>query len=326
MIKPSQRSFPMKSINTVRIPALCLIVTALALGCSDSSTNSQQKLTGDPADLQFGSVSEQLDDAALNFAAIEWLNPVMDSIPGLSPRLVLTEDPRLARRAGAAIDTVLTISISIDSATYWIVFQATVTNFIDTASVVDSFRFSGVDGPELPINLGDTATGMDVRAHARVVINDTTAFTGIIASHVSFSADIIGRGDPILGGDTTLLNVTGVDTLSGTATDSGAACTFTITTNRIASGIVSIDSPTYPCPIAGNINASMDLNFACALPGMVDSVSVNGSWVVTATYNPDGSASMTYENATTRWTGVVPCEPVPLAGSLANVHVRPLRF
>ena len=309
------RLFHNLSVTTV---ALAL---AFAISCSDSATDSTLKATGDINDPEFAAISEQLSEAALEFDALDWADAIWDSIPGLSPKANANGDIVLKRNAGG---TLLDYSLTIDSVTFWHIFQITVADFGDTATVIDSLRFSGASGPGMPMDLGDSITSVDIHVHAQASLSQDSTFSGSFSSHSVFLMTLLGFADST-GGDTSSFSGTSSDTIIATATDSSATCQFTFASTKTLNNVVTIDDLDHPCPVGGAITASVSVDVLCSFATSTgtDSMTVKGTWSVSASFNSDGSANLVYENSDTRWTGTEVCEGGIQASGLAGISIRP---
>lgn len=313
-------------MNKCRLLHILTVTTAalaLAISCSYSVTDSTPKAVGDPNDAEFAAISELLSDVALDFDALDWADAIWDSVPGFSPRANANGDIKLYR-GGAVGGELLSYSLTIDSISFWHVFSITVAELGDTATVIDSIRFSDANGPGLPAVLGElNITSVDIHVHAQASLNDST-FSGSIGSHSILTVAILGFGDST-GGDTLSFSGTSFDTLTATASDSGVTCQFTISSSKTATNVLTIDDQLHPCPIGGSISASATVDVLCsfATGTGTDSLSVKGAWTVSASFNSDGSVNLVYENSDTRWTGTEVCDSGAQASGLAGVSIRP---
>lgn len=313
-------------MNKCRLLHFLTVTTAalaLTISCSDSVTDSTPKAVGDPNDAEFAAISEQLSNVALDFDALDWADAIWDSVPGFSPRANANGDIKLYR-GGAVGGELLSYSLTIDSISFWHIFSITVAELGDTATVIDSIRFSDANGPGLPAVLGElNITSVDIHVHAQASLNDST-FSGSIGSHSILTVAILGFGDST-GGDTLSFSGTSFDTLTATASDSGTTCQFTISSSKTATNVLTIDDLEHPCPIGGSISASATVDVLCSIATGTgtDSLSVKGAWTVSASFNSDGSVNLVYENSNTRWTATEPCTPGAQASGLAGVSIRP---
>ena len=180
----------------VALGALAALTLGLTYGCSDSTPTGSTKQTGSTNDSSFQLVSGQLSPSQAGASGLDWVDPLMNQLPGFTASSQHNENrPFLGRRlAGATADTTVIVSatFTIDSASGWIVFNATITDLVDTFTVVDSMRFRNLlNNPVIPKDslVLDSLGGVDIRVHGSATASDSTDFagTGQIPSSVTVS-------------------------------------------------------------------------------------------------------------------------------------------
>lgn len=306
-----------KSAIYFRIFAVTAVLVLPLLLNACNNADNPIKATGDLNDDQFQAAQDELNDIAMEFAALDWIAPLWDSIPGWSGSSVISGNDHGHNFRGAAVDdTVLTFSIVMDDVSKWVTIQASVTDGQDTATLIDSIRFFGPGGPGFPAELGDSIISMNIRVHANISANDSTDFVGIAASHVSMTAQVLGFGDQ-QSGDTILINAIGADSLIGTGFSENGYCDLAIVSSKVATNLVEVDDDAHECPIDGSIHAQATLDLACY--SQQDSLEVNSFWTVDINFNSDQTADVSYENPTTRWTAEIECSQTPSGSPVASI-------
>ncbi len=306
----------------VALGALSVLTVALTLGCSDDNPTGSVKPIGNVSDSTFQLVSNQITPTDISADGMDWVGLLMGELPGFAPSSSNGgARPFLARgMAQGNQDTVLSITFVIDSTSGWIVFNATIANFQDTFIVVDSMRFSDLTNtPFIPsdsLNI-DSISKLDIRVHGSATIVDSTEFVGTGALHSSLTVSVIGR-NPNSTMDTLRINATETDTLSGTAFDSAnGQCDINVTMTSSFTNVVALaDDSTGACPLAGQARISASVSADCT--GNGGTLTFQDTWTVNATFNGGNSATIVFENSTTRWEVTEPCNdnPPPVASSL----------
>lgn len=301
-------------------------LATFSTSCSGENPLGSEKLIGSLNDSTFAATEEILSDLAFDFEALAWFDGIFDSIPGLSVGASPSrdfDDRRLFRTAGDSI-IIESYSLVVDTVNWWYIFTIYATDGNNTASIVDSVQVSGPNGPGSAEALGDNVNNLKVRAHVQISSNDTTDFVGTIGAHVSGEVTVlsIDTVDQILVSNLSV-SITAIDTISGTVYDSSGTCDVTITSTTYAVNLVSQDEPNTDCPSSGTISVSATLDLACVSFGQTDTLEINGSWAVGVTFNGDGTASVVYEDATTRWTTEINCSNTISGSPLNNISFRP---
>ncbi len=309
----------------VALGALAVLTLGLTYGCSDSTPTGSTKQTGSTNDSSFQLVSSQLSPGQGDASGLDWIDPLMNQIPGFTASSQNNENrPFLGRRlAGTAGDTTVVVSATfvIDSISGWIVFNATITDLVDTFTVVDSMRFRDLlNSPVVPQDslVLDSLGGVDIRVHGSATASDSTDFAGTGQIHSSITVDIIGRDLTGGGLDTVRINATESDTLNGAVLDSAnGQCSFNASMNSSMTNIVGlIDDTTDACPLSGQAQVTATVSANCQ--NGQGSLTFNDGWTVTATFNGGVDATVVFENSTTRWEVTEPCgnTPPPAASPL----------
>lgn len=294
-----------------RVALICgvlaaVIISAVSFTACSNTTDPVVKQTGDPNDSEFLAAQDQLNTMALEFGAVDWLDAVWDSIPGFAPSSV-TDNFGDRHNRGQVGDTILTFSLTVDDVSWWMIVNASVTDGVDTATLVDSVRLLQGGVPISP-EFADSADAMQLRAHASIVSSGLDGFDGYLASHAAMDISLLGDGGEF-GPDTLLINASSVDSLIGSFSDQSGSCDISMVSSKTATNIVDIDAPEYECPIDGEISMVATMDMSCT-DGQ-NTFDVNADWTVLVSYNGDQTADVVYENPTTRWTATIDCISSP---------------
>lgn len=303
---------------------IAALTTAIISACGESTTEPIAKLEGDLNDSTFVATSAFLVDAAFELEATDWFDALFDSLPGSAASPFRSSADRELRRS-LIEESIISYDLQIDEVNWWFIFTVTAARGSDTAELIDSVRFMQ-DGVAINPMVVEGYNQLDGRVHAHVTSATEGVFVGTIASHASILQTLIAEDS--IGGDTISMSFSGADTIDGTSWDQLMTCDITATTSKSGSDVMFLDLPTggESCPFSGSINASATLDMMCVATDLYvsiggnDTLNINGSWTVSATYQSDGSADVVFEDATTRWSTNVPCESQPQAGPAGNVR------
>lgn len=301
-------------------------LATFSTSCSGDNPLVSEKEIGNLNDSTFEVAEDILSDLAFNVEALAWFDGIFDSIPGLNGGASPSRDfdnRRLFRTAGDSV-IIQSYSLVIDTVNWWYIFTLVANDGNNTASIVDSVQVSGPNGPGSAEVLGDDVNNIKVRAHVQITSNDSTDFVGTIGAHVSGEVTVlsIDTVDQVPVSNLSV-SMTAIDTIAGTVYDSSGTCDITITSMTNAVNLVSQDEPDTDCPSSGTISVSATLDLACVSTGQTDTLEISGSWAVAVTFNGDGTASVVYEDETTRWTTEINCSNTVSGSPLNNISFRP---
>ena len=183
-------------------------------------------------------------------------------------------------------------------------FEATVVDLIayDTIDVV------GIDSVQLlddgqPVQYITPETQMDeLRARTHADLDDRSGEShGDMHHAVSFAMDT-----PVI-----TINGTVHDTLSASSQDEGGSCEVSLTLDQTITNLqmyVGI-SEGGDCPNSGHVSMTASLDMTCV--GLDDgptSLSISGTWTITATVNDNNTVTITYTDGTTTWATTETCD------------------
>ncbi len=305
----------------IALGAIAALMFTMTFGCGEDTPTGSTLQTGNVSDSSFQLVSNQFSPAAADINGLDWIDLLMGELPGFTASSSNGSfRPLLGRGvAQSHSDTVVSITIVVDSASGWITFNATIANFLDTFTVVDSMRFSDIaNTPFIPSDSlnTDSIGKLEIRVHGTAVVNDNSEFvgTGVIAA--SMDIDIIGR-DLAGGLDTIRINATETNTLTGVAFDSAnGQCDISVSMTSTLTNLVGlIDDTTDACPLSGQAHVTATIDVDCSAGQ--GTLTFMDTWTVTATFNGGTDATIVFENSTTRWEVTEPCGegPPPAANS-----------
>lgn len=310
-----------KATKTKSLCTLAALMLGLALsGCgSDSPTDPNANTPGDPNSQEFRAVNDVLGGEVLSFEGLHWHSLLEGEIPGaVSSR---------RRAATPAHDTVLSVTVTVDSATAWIVLQARVADHEDTANVLDSVRFYRNGTPTLPSTdlPADSMSAVDVYIVGQVSANDSTHFVGG-AGHASRIHLAVLDRDPGLATVTYQLNLAAQDSLDGTAWDSvWGVCDVKVVSHKSVTNLIEVEelspdtvavhegprsiweavSAHEGCPLAGTVVLDMHVELNCT--GGEAEVSVDKQWKVEAEFLGGDQVSVTFTSGGFYWNKTVDC-------------------
>ncbi len=309
----------------VALGALSALAVVLVVSCSDDNPTNSTKATGSSSDSSFQLVSNQLSPSNADPVGLNWIDSLITFLPGFTPVSPGGNVPRSLARGSVPGDApiIVVTSFTIDTASGWITFNASVVEGTDSFAVIDSLRFRDLTNspviPTGPLDI-DSLSGMDVRVHGNATVTDPNDFTGTGTVHGSLTADVIGRD---LEGtlDTVRFSGSEIDSLVGVVNDSlNGSCDITVTQSITLTNIVGlVDDSTSECPLSGSAQVSATVDVDCT--ASQGTLVFMDTWTVTATFNGGVSATVVFENATTRWEVTEPCDdnPPPAASSFGRM-------
>ncbi len=294
----------MKRLFLMVSPVVTVVALAWFAGCSDNSTESivapESQHSSDSTFITSLFGDDDLFGTAFESYSVSFA--LLDSIPGGSA----------PKRSGAikALDdgdeVTITAIASYNYSNGWHIFtfEGTVVN-VTTHDTVD---ISGIDSVKviedgLPVQFPNETTVID-ELHARTHVDmDDRAGTahGDLHHAVEFSISNVG--------DDTILTIDGSahDSLSGSDGDAGDTCELVLTIDQTITNLqIAAESQDGDCPLTGYVAATVSMDINCT-SGSQTTLSISGTWSITATVNGDNTVTITYTDGTTTWATTEPC-------------------
>lgn len=187
-------------------------------------------------------------------------------------------------------------------------FEATVIDLVtyDTIDVVgiDSVQVLEDGQPVQYPTLWTQMDGLKARTHAD--LDDRSGYShGDMHHLVDFSIDTVA-GETVITIDGTVH-----DTLSASGGDDVSWCDIDLTLDQAVINLqVYADNQEGDCPLSGYVTAAVSLEVLCVGEGQgsLDSLSISGTWTITATVNDNNTVTITYSDGTTVWTITESCD------------------
>ena len=290
--------------------AIALATSLIGTSCdkNDSVTDPVvERNSATDSTLVSTTVGERIMDAP--FQTIELSSKLLQSIPGNAPAQRLTGSVA-GTGVGDGDDLIITAVLSYTYADGWHVFQfeavAVNNEWADTVDI------AGVDSVRVIVD------GMPVQH-----VDDSMSVEAVLArAHLSWSARS-GNGDGAVHhsldvsalpmGLDTLVTIDGFahDSLAGIETTDSASCTLNLAYNMVISELkVRVPEIAGDCPESGDLTVSVGISAGCvSLVGTPpDSVTVNGTWTVTAHVNDDNTITVTYSDGILFWRTTTSCD------------------
>jgi hypothetical protein len=281
------------------------VALAFVAGCDD-----EDKGTGpaqiDPADSTF--LTDFFGGAEIilgtQFQSMFLTLALLDSIPDAASSAGQAGPPALQSQE---LGVVITSVIDYDYDNGWHIFDFEAiflddygTDTTDVAGT-DSFQVvidsKPVQFPQDPLGIGE----LDIRAHAEW--SQRSAPDSGDAHHaINIVADT-------LGGET-VVDVNGAvhDTLFVTP-DYEGYCEVNVILDQAIAEVRLIPEIQSFCPFGGVITSVTGLDVLCVdMPEEPDTLRVDGTWTVTATFSDDNMITVTFSDGTVSWTITGPCE------------------
>ena len=310
------RPFPI-----LRLALLAAVAGAASFGCSsDKSTGIVDAVPGDPDSPEYHSVSSVLGGEAFSLTGVHWHSLLEGELPGA-----------VRTRSGDATpahDTVLSVTVTVDSATGWIVLEAVAANHTDTAHILDSVRFYLNGVPTIPSDTlpPDMMSSVDVFITGELSSDDSTKFVGDLNHASRINLEVIER-DPGLGTTTYQLNLTADDTLQGTAWDSvWGVCDVHVAAHRGIANLIEVEETASQvsgstrtadasvwhavaahegCPLSGTVVLEMDVDLHCT--GGEAEVTVDSEWRVEAEFQGGDKVRVIFISDGLFWMKTIDC-------------------
>jgi len=301
-----------------KLSALALVATTgltLTVACDNSATTPIVFAVGDTTNANFQATSSALTDVATGEEALDMYDALVTQIPG-APSFLPTRMP-----AGGSLspavgrDSILSHTLVVDSILWWYIFNAVVTDFKDTITVVDSMRFL-TNGQPRPANDEDTIHRVENRAHYSAVVHPYTGgdggrhknFEGTWSGNASFTID--NPRDTIV-----TINFAGSDDVDGVLYGDSSVCDITIASSKTFTDVV-FSKFEGECPLSGSGFMTASVTLDCTRPN--GTFNFGGAWATSVIFN-GATQTWVFTNGTTRWEKTRPCpEDGPIAGARWN--------
>ena len=295
--------------NAALAASLALVAGLIVTACDRSDTVTDpvvEQNTSTDSTLVSNTVGDRMMDAP--FQTIDLSAKLLESVPGNSPVSRLA-----ANTAGSEVregdDLIITAVLSYSYANGWHVFafEAVAVNHVQT----DTVDIAGTDSVRVLVD------GQPVQR-----VDDTMAIDGLLArAHLTWTARS-GHGDGAVHhsldvmaqpmGLDTLVTIDGYahDTITGIELTDSARCALDLSYDMIISDLqVRVPEIDGDCPESGDLSVSVGLTAECvAQTGTPpDSVSVRGTWTVTAHVNEDNTITLTFADGILFWRKTIGC-------------------
>lgn len=304
----------MKRLMLLLFTGLLVLFAAFMLGCDEDSAviddGDQTILTPEDSSMVEDMLTGDLF-SSLNALNLSW--ELLDSIPGDGA-------PKFAGSSfaleGGDEDIIITAAGYEGYSNGWHIFHFSakaVEDYIyDSVHYYDTVFISGVDSIQViadggPIQyLGEQTVieGLNERVHVNFEDNHDD-FSGAI-NHIIEVDMTYGDVDTIL-----TLNGTTDDQLHSGENSDWGACDITMTMEQTITNLVFNVNGDDGCPESGTITSLSTIDAFCTGLGAHagDTLDVNSSWTVTATFNEgDGTVTVTFTSGGVSWTVTESCE------------------
>lgn len=282
------------------------LVLALA-GCSDdeTTTNSTDNgLTAQEREFVANIVGDDVFGDALQSTALSTilLSTIVSGAPARSVPAV----------QGLADPVTEIIIDEVGSYTYsggWHIFEFSAT--LVGAGADDTVDADGIDSVQVLVDgtpqqiITETLEIDELRARAHV---DWVERSGQGDGAIHHSLDIAIEPS----GSDTLITIDGsiYDTLQAVEVDDSATCDLSLATDQtIDSLAIRSDAGPDDCPETGHVSSTVTITADCVGTGgsNPDSLSISGTWTVTAQVNSDNTVTVTFTGANASWSVTEPC-------------------
>lgn len=306
-------------LRVCQVLLLGALLGALLWGCSSDGSGMAPTQPGDPDNHEYQSVNRVLGGEVFSLEGMHWHSLLEGELPGA-----------VRSRSGAATpahDTILSVTVTVDSATGWIVLAALAANHKDTAEILDSVRFYRNGVPTIPSDSlpGDSMSSVDVFIRGHVHANDSTQFVGTLEHASRINLAVLDR-DPGLNQVTYQLNLTARDTLDGTAWDSvWGVCDVQVAASRTITDLIDVEGQSLVqgssngaqpsvwsalaahegCPLSGTVLLEMDVFLHCT--GGEADVTVDAQWAAEAKFTGGDRVRVTFTSGGFYWSDLVEC-------------------
>ncbi|MFQ5453217.1 MAG: hypothetical protein ACE5D6_03415 [Candidatus Zixiibacteriota bacterium] len=282
---------------------LISLVLFLMVGCDEDKTVNSNLIVGDTSSADFQFVQEKVtqDENTDIGMSLDLTFDLFDQQFGVGA-------PKLEQSGIMALGQTGDI-ILIDSATYtfingWHVFtfEATVIDMFTN----DTLDISGIDSIQIQSNgstLPEPDSTMDdlrIRNYFNWDFrNKSDSGSGTHLIHIA--------GSTIDSGSVVTINGSANETVYTTVSDTIAECDLDMNNNVNITNVQFVLDGT-ECPNSGKIMMSSNMDLTCygQLNSHLDSLTVNGTWTVTAVFNGT-QVNVTYTDGTTSWSVIEEC-------------------
>lgn len=304
----------MKRLTAILFTGLLALSAAFMLGCEEDSAvtddGGQNTLTPEDSSMVEDMLTGDMF-SSLNALGLSW--ELLDSIPGdAAPKFAGSS---LALEGGDE-DIIITNAGYEGYSNGWHIFDfaaIAVEDYIyEEVHYYDTVFISGWDSIQViadgvPIqHLNDQTVieGIKERAHVSFVDNHHELY-GSINHIIEADMDYV-EGDTIL-----TLNGSTDDSLDNSENRDWGACDITMTMDQTITDLVFNVNGVDDCPESGTITSNATIVAFCTGLGdhAGDTLDVNSSWTVTATFNEgDGTVTVTFTSGGVSWTVTESCE------------------
>ena len=295
-----------KRVLLAMFVTLALILTAVA-GCDEDEVTNPTEPVVDPADSAF--VTELFNEEMFMtvFQSMEVSLALLDSIPDVGMRK--TAAPMNAFRSdGDSTEHTITAIISYDYSNGWHIFEfeATIVDLTED----DTVDIAGIDSVQVlengePVEYPTEQTEMDGLKERVHVDWDRRSDTD--HGDLNHVVDIVLDSVEV----DTIVTVNGTvhDTLLMSELWDSATCELEVSFDQTVTDLQINVTGDEECPRDGQIvvMASLDVECIGGSGSDFDSLSISGTWTVTATVNDDNTVTITYTDGTVSWTVTEQC-------------------
>jgi len=300
----------MKKLTILAVSLVLVTVLAIFLGCSDSTTAPQM---GSLADPKFQAVQMVVGEEATESVdkSLDLSFEFIDFIPGSS---FVSKGSELRQALAGGNEILVIDSFNYGYANGWHSFQFWA--WVADTTSGDTVNVAGIDSLQVlnngtPIQVPDsTVDELNIQAHFTVSVRNTN-----ISGSSDHSLNITGITPELL--NPVVINGSATESASGTFTDSNVVCDFTVG-NSLASNDITTSIAGGTCPTSGSLHLTSAVDIFCTktLQTGVDTVMVQGTWVVSAVF-ANNNITVTYQNGDTFWQYSTPCD-VPAASPVSR--------
>lgn len=314
----------MRKLSNIVALAVLAGLFVFAIGCdSDSDNNSTgPTIVGDTTDVAFQAVDGFFEDLGFNETFDVSSEFTFDMLEAQFPTTWQSSGRSGLTAKASSVDSSVIIISNYTFANGWHVFTFSATLFeIVNGQIVNSVLASGVDSVQvlkdgIAQQIPDTtANALNIRAHFTVdASSQGFSYTGNHSLGLVLNLDAVS---PNL-----VLNATITQDVNASISDSAlvdtVTCNLDITLNQTITNLTfPVDSNDEPsdCPSSGSMVTVATLNLTCGSATSLDSLSINGSWTVTATVESQNKIRVSFTDGTTSWTTTEVCvlEVMPAA-------------
>lgn len=290
----------MKRVFLLALTLLLASGLALISGCSGNGSNNSE--FGDTNAVEFQLVQEVVVNNSMgsvdNAVDLSW--ELFDSIPGVA----VSPKSFNSRAAQSESDIIVIDSFNYSYNGGWHIFAfwawAADTVDGDTADVSGVDSLQALDN-DVPQQIPDSTTDeLYIRAHYDLSVRNTN-----IVGSANDSVDIVNIDWS--GINPTVIDGSSTENLQGTVSDSQIVVDFDFANSLDADSVVA-NIGSEDCPSSGLLvlNSSIVISAVRTIGASVDTLSIDGNWEVSASFN-NGDVTVTYYDGTTYWQTTETC-------------------